>query len=36
VVDTGGNEIVADVDYLDVNTLNVTFGAATSGKAVCN
>jgi len=36
VVDSGNNEIVPDVMYVDVNTLTLTFAAATSGTAYCN
>jgi|SRR5215831_11679927 len=36
VVDSGGNEVETDVDYIDTNNLKVTFGAATSGKVYCN
>jgi hypothetical protein len=36
VVDSGGNELLASVVYVDANTLTVTFGAATSGKVYVN
>jgi len=36
VVDSGGNEIIPDVQYLDANSLTLTFAAATSGKAYMN
>lgn len=36
VVDTGDNELLVDVDYVDNNNLTITLGAATSGKAYLN
>lgn len=36
VVDSGGNEIVPDVHYVDANNVTLTFAAATSGKAYLN
>lgn len=36
VVDTGGNWLLPDVQYVDANTLTVTFATATSGKAYVN
>jgi hypothetical protein len=36
VVDTGGNELLVDVDYVDTNNCILTLGAATSGRAFCN
>jgi hypothetical protein len=36
VVDTGGNELLVDVDYIDANHCVLTLGAATSGKAYLN
>lgn len=36
VVDTGGTEVIPSVLYIDVNTLTVTFGSPTSGKAYLN
>lgn len=36
VVDTGDNVIIPNVHYDSLNALTLTFGAPTSGKAVCN
>jgi hypothetical protein len=36
VVDTGGNMIIPDVTYVDVNTVALAFAGATSGKAYAN
>ena len=36
VVDTGNNWLIADVHYVDVNNLTVSFAGATSGKVYCN
>jgi microcystin-dependent protein len=36
VVDTGGTELLASVQYVDANNITVTFGGATSGKAYLN
>ena len=36
VVDTGGNWLIANVHYVDENSLTVTFGGATSGKVYVN
>jgi len=36
VVDSGNNEIIPDVMYVDANSLTLTFAAATSGKAYMN
>jgi hypothetical protein len=36
VVDTGNNMIVPNVHYIDVNSLQINFAAATSGKAYLN
>lgn len=36
VVDTGGNELVPDINYVDANNVVITFGGATSGKAYFN
>lgn len=33
IVDTNGEQIEADIDYLDNNTLQVNFSTATAGKA---
>ena len=33
VVDSGNSELLADLQYVDVNSLTLTFGASTSGKA---
>jgi hypothetical protein len=36
VVDTGGTVVMPDVHYNDPNTVTVSFGGATSGKAYLN
>jgi hypothetical protein len=36
VVDSGGSEVIPTLQYTDANTLVLTFGAATSGKAYLN
>src|SRR5262245_4145646 len=36
VVDTGTNEILTDVHFVDTNSFTLAFGSATSGKAYCN
>lgn len=36
VIDSGGTEIITDVQYVDANNLQITFGAPTSGKAYLN
>lgn len=36
VVDSGGSVVIPDVLYIDENTVQLTFGAATSGKAYVN
>jgi hypothetical protein len=36
VVDSGNSVLLADVHYVDTNSLTVNFGAATSGKAYMN
>lgn len=36
VVDSGGNVLIPNVQYVDANTLTVTFAAATSGKVYVN
>ncbi len=36
IVDSAGTEVVGDVDYVDKNTVTVTFRAAFSGKAYLN
>jgi hypothetical protein len=36
VVDTGGNELIADVTYITLNQVTVGFGAPTSGKVYVN
>ena len=36
VVDTGNNVVIPDVRYLDTNSVLLTFGSPTSGKAVFN
>jgi hypothetical protein len=36
VIDSAGTELIPDVNYLDANTIKLTFGAATSGHAYIN
>ena len=36
VVDTGDSVIIPNVHYDNINQVTLTFGSATSGKAVCN
>lgn len=36
VVDSGGNWLLPNIQYVDVNTLTVTFANATSGKVYVN
>ena len=36
VVDTGGNAVIGDVKYIDMNVVKVTFSSAFSGKAYLN
>lgn len=36
VVDSAGNEVVGDVEYIDVNNLKITFMGAFKGKANLN
>jgi hypothetical protein len=36
VVDSGGNELLVDVDYIDVNNCTLVFGSPTSGRAFFN
>jgi len=36
VVDSGGSVVIPSVEYIDVNTVRVTFGSPTSGKAYVN
>lgn len=36
IVDTGGNELIPDIDYVDANNVVITFAGATSGKAYFN
>lgn len=36
VVDSAGNEVVGDVEYIDVNNLKITFIGAFKGKANLN
>ena len=36
VVDSAGNVVIPSVQYLDANTIEVTFAGATSGKAYLN
>lgn len=36
IVDTGNNEVVGDVAYINENSLTLNFSAPFSGKAYCN
>jgi hypothetical protein len=36
VVDTGKSEIEGDVQYIDENTIQISFSAPFSGQAFCN
>ena len=36
VVDSGNNVLIPDVHYVDLNTVALAFGSATSGKAYVN
>jgi hypothetical protein len=36
IVDSGGSIVIPDVHYIDTNSLTLTFGSATSGKAFVN
>ena len=36
VVDSGGNWLIGDIQYLDANTVKVTFSAAFAGVAYLN
>lgn len=36
VVDSGGSAVIPDVHYVDANTVTLTFGTSTSGKAFVN
>lgn len=36
VVDTGGTEIIPDILYVSANSITLTFGSPTSGKAYLN
>ena len=36
VVDSGGSAVIPSVNYIDVDTVRVTFGSPTSGKAYVN
>jgi hypothetical protein len=36
IVDTGNNEVVGDVVYVNQNSLTLNFSAPFSGKAYCN
>jgi hypothetical protein len=36
VVDAGNNVLLPDVHYVDLNTVTLAFGSATSGKAFVN
>ena len=36
VTDSGGNEVVGEVEYIDMNVVKVTFASVFSGKAYLN
>ncbi len=36
IVDTAGNEIEGYVEHIDINSYNITFNAAFSGKSISN
>jgi hypothetical protein len=36
VVDSSGQEVICTVDYIDTQTINLTFNAAFSGQAFLN
>lgn len=36
VIDSAGDEVIGDVEYLDLNTLRVVFSAPLSGRVTCN
>lgn len=36
VIDSAGNEVVGDTEFIDINTVRLTFSGAFSGKAIFN
>ena len=36
VIDSAGNEVIGDVEYIDINNLVITFKGAFKGKATLN
>ncbi|MBQ0141298.1 MAG: hypothetical protein KBT06_00610 [Prevotellaceae bacterium] len=36
VVDSGGSVVIGEVDYIDEDSLTITFTAPFAGKAYCN
>lgn len=36
VVDTAGTKLIPKIEYVDLNTVRITFNVATSGKAFFN
>ena len=36
IIDSGGNAILADVNFVDLNTVHVTFAGMMTGKVVCS
>lgn len=36
VVDSSGNVLIVDVEYVDANTVTVRFTSSTGGKVYCN
>ena len=36
VIDSGGSEVIGEVEYVDTNNVTLTFSAAFSGKAFLN
>jgi hypothetical protein len=36
VVDSGNTEVIGEIKYIDINTVQITFSSEFSGKAFCN
>lgn len=36
IVDSGNNQVIGDVQFIDINTLTITFTSAFGGKAYIN
>lgn len=36
VIDSAGDNVYGDVEYIDTNTLQLTFSAPFSGRVICN